>query len=69
MKGRILKNWSLIRVVYIVLGLLIMVQTTMSREWLGVLIGGYFVFMGIFSIGCASGNCSGGNCATDSKPQ
>lgn len=58
MKNRILKNWSIIRVVYVILGTMILVQTVMNREWLGVLIGAYFVIMGLFSIGCASGNCA-----------
>lgn len=67
MKERVLNNWSFIRVLYLVMGTLIVVQTAMSREWLGVLIGSYFVVMGLFSIGCASGTCYGGNCTIESN--
>jgi hypothetical protein len=29
----------------------------MLREWAGLLLGGYFASMGIFSFGCAAGCC------------
>ncbi|WP_107038263.1 hypothetical protein [Brumimicrobium mesophilum] len=67
MKERLLTNWTILRVIYLVLGTMVIVQTAMSREWIGVLFGAYFVSMGLFAFGCASGNCSGGNCSTDSK--
>lgn len=57
MKERILKNWSIIRVVYILLGGMIIVQSVLSSEWLLVAFGSYFAVMGIFAFGCASGNC------------
>lgn len=67
MKERLLSNWSIIRVLYLVMGILIITQTAMSREWIGVAIGSYFAAMGLFSFGCASGNCTGGSCSTDAK--
>ncbi|PWH87132.1 hypothetical protein [Brumimicrobium oceani] len=65
MKERLLNNWTFIRAIYVIMGSLIIVQTAMSREWIGVLFGGYFAAMGLFAFGCASGNCFGGNCSTD----
>ncbi|PKR81704.1 hypothetical protein CW751_04035 [Brumimicrobium salinarum] len=65
MKERILKNWSFIRIAYLLLGLLIVIQSVMAHEWLLVAFGGYFVAMGLFAFGCASGNCNGGNCDVD----
>lgn len=67
MKERLLTNWTILRVIYLALGTMIIIQTAMSREWIGVLFGAYFAAMGLFAFGCASGNCFGGNCSTDSK--
>ena len=36
-----------------------------ERQWLGTIIGIYFMAMGIFAVGCASGNCYGGDCEVD----
>jgi len=65
MKERILTNWSIIRVVYLLLGSLIIIQSVVAREWLLVAFGGYFAAMGLFAFGCASGNCAGGKCDVD----
>lgn len=58
MKDRILKNWTLMRIIYAVMGIAIIVNSVMVREWFGILFGAYFAAMGIFSFGCAAGNCS-----------
>ena len=67
MKERILTNWTFARVLYVIIGTMIVVQTAMSHQWIGVVFGGYFASMGLFAFGCASGNCSGGSCATAPK--
>ena len=67
MKERILSKWTLSRVLYLLLGIMILVQSAMSQQWIGVAFGGYFASMGLFAFGCASGNCFGGNCAVDPK--
>lgn len=67
MKERILKNWTFTRVLFLVLGMIVIVQSVVSQQWFGVLFGSYFASMGLFSIGCASGNCYGGNC--EIKPE
>lgn len=53
----LLKNWNLSRILFLFLGISILYQTTQSNEWFGYIIGIYFLLMGIFSLGCASGNC------------
>ena len=53
----LLKNWNLSRILFLFLGISILYQTTQSNEWFGYIIGVYFMVMGIFSLGCASGNC------------
>lgn len=67
MKERILKNWTLTRALFLVLGTIILVQAILDQQWFGILFGSYFAAMGLFSIGCAGGNCYGGSCAVDPK--
>nr|WP_299205940.1 hypothetical protein [uncultured Brumimicrobium sp.] len=64
MKERILTNWSFTRALYLILGSIVIVQSVISREWIGIAFGGYFAAMGLFALGCAAGNCYGGSCET-----
>lgn len=64
---RVLTQWTLPRALFLVMGIIVMVQSIMSHQWLGVLFGSYFAAMGLFAFGCASGNCFGGNCKTEPK--
>lgn len=66
MKERLLTGWNLNRVVYLVMGIIVIIQAVMMREWLGIFAGGYLASMGLFAMGCASGNCYGSTCV--SKP-
>ena len=69
MKERILSNWSLIRVFYVIIGGTLIIQSVLSNQWIGVLVGAYFAAMGVFAFGCASGNCYGGQCEINEKPK
>lgn len=64
MKDRILKGWNLRRIFYILIGLMLIVQSILVRQWFAILFGGYFFSMGLFAFGCASGNCGNGSCYT-----
>ena len=61
-KNRIWYGWNIRRVLFIVLGSAILIQSLGEHQWIGVMIGGYFTAMGIFSFGCAAGNCVAGEC-------
>lgn len=61
MKERILNGWSFIRIIYIVMGVLVMYQSAIMHEWIGFAFGCYFASMGLFRFGCAAGNCATGN--------
>lgn len=61
-KDRMLKGWTIMRVVYLMIGLLIIIQGVHGDQWPGILLGAYISSMGLFSFGCAGGNCSNGNC-------
>lgn len=63
MKERLLKNWTLTRAIYLVLGSFIIIQSLMNDQWIGAAFGGYFAAMGLFAFGCAAGNCGGSSCA------
>lgn len=62
MKDRILKNWTFIRAMYVLLGMAVIVSSIMEHQWPGIFFGGYFASMGIFAFGCAAGNCAGSAC-------
>ncbi|HYM92823.1 MAG TPA: hypothetical protein VET23_01695 [Chitinophagaceae bacterium] len=63
MKKRILTGWNFQRVLYLVLGTFVIIQSASDQQWMGVLFGAYFASMGIFAFGCAGGSCYGGACA------
>ncbi|MBK7883904.1 MAG: hypothetical protein IPJ81_08925 [Chitinophagaceae bacterium] len=62
MKQRLLTKWTFTRVLYIIMGGFVIIQSIMIRQWPGVALGSYFASMGLFAFGCASGNCFSGNC-------
>jgi len=69
MKERLLTQWTIPRVLFLIMGIMVIVQSAMSHQWFGILLGGYFASMGLFAFGCASGGCFGGNCATKTKEE
>jgi hypothetical protein len=58
MKERLLKNWTIVRVIYLAMGLLLLSSSIAANEWLGALFGSYVAAMGLFAFGCAGGNCA-----------
>jgi len=67
MKDRILTGWNIQRVVFLVIGLIITIQSILDRQVTGAIIGLYFTAMGIFRFGCAAGGCIIDNSTTESK--
>lgn len=57
MRERILTGWSFQRAAYLIIGLFLVVQFAIDKQWAGILIGSYFAAMGLFAFGCAAGNC------------
>ncbi len=58
MKSRILSQWTFMRVLYLVMGLLIIIQAIVAKQWFGMALGSYFLSAAIFALGCAGGSCS-----------
>ena len=64
MKKLLLTAWTFQRGLYLAMGITIIVQSIISKQFIGTLLGVYFASMGLFAFGCANGNCFGGNCET-----
>ena len=63
MKQAILGKWHFMRIIRLALGILVIIQAFITKDWtLGVL-GALFTAMPIFNIGC----CGVGACATPAK--
>ena len=62
MRNRIFTGWTFRRFLYLVIGVMIVIQSIRDQQWVLALAGIYFAAMGLFAFGCASGNCYGGSC-------
>jgi hypothetical protein len=58
MKSRILSQWTFMRVLHLVMGVLIIIQAIVAKQWFGIALGSYFLSAAIFSLGCAGGSCN-----------
>ena len=58
MKQILFTNWNFRRILFLGAGIFISIQSIQQKEWMGVIFGSYFTLMGIFQLGCASGNCA-----------
>lgn len=55
-----LRNWDLMRLVRLALGVYIIVQGIQTKEWSFVVMGGLFSIMPLLNIGC----CGASGCST-----
>lgn len=62
---RILTGWNFQRVFYLIAGTGLVIFALVDSQWVGAALGSYFVAMGIFGFGCASGKCEEGHCKCD----
>lgn len=54
----ILSQWTLMRMLRLVTGVMVLGQGIMTREWLFASAGGYLFVMSLFNLGgCSSGVC------------
>lgn len=54
---QLLTGWHLVRLIYVLLGIAILWSGIMEVQWFGIILGSYFSVIGLFGIGCATGNC------------
>lgn len=57
--NNILQGWNLMRVVRLLLGVLIIIQSAYTQQWSFLVVGILFTLLPVFNIGC----CAGGNCS------
>ena len=62
---RILTGWNFQRAFYLLAGGGLVIFAIMDSQWVGAVLGSYFVAMGVFGFGCSTGNCEKGNCKCD----
>ncbi len=60
MKQAIFSNWNFMRFLRLALGIVIIVQSVIAKDWTLGIVGAVFTLMPVFSIGC----CGAGGCAT-----
>jgi hypothetical protein len=65
MKYVILHNWNFFRGLRLILGIIIIVQAVMSREWIFGMMGFFFAGMALFNQGC----CGTGTCNNPIKKE
>ncbi|MFY7964385.1 MAG: hypothetical protein ACOVO1_05780 [Chitinophagaceae bacterium] len=63
MKSTIFNNWNFFRILRLILGIIIIVQSIYSKDWQISIIGLLFTGLAVFNIGC----CGAGGCYTSSK--
>lgn len=66
-KQRLLTGWNFARILYLIMGILVIASSIAEDQWLGILLGGYITSMGLFAFGCAAGSCFNDSCSV--KPE
>ncbi len=60
MKDTILHNWNFMRFLRLAVGIFIIAQSIITKDWTMGILGSLFTIMPLFNIGC----CGVGGCAT-----
>lgn len=55
---RLKTGWNFVRVIYLLMGIFVIIQSLQEKFWAGVAFGAYFSSMGLFALGCAGGHCA-----------
>ncbi len=59
MKSILLSNWSLMRIIRLVIAVAIVIQGAYNHNWMLLVLGSLFASMAIFNVGCCAANgCS-----------
>lgn len=58
MINRITNGWNVVRVIYLLLGSVVIAQGVIEQQWFAIAFGIYFASMGLLNYGCAAGVCS-----------
>ena len=70
MKNALLHNWHIFRLLRLTLGIAIIIQGAMGKDWLFILAGILFTLLALFNTGCcATGGCYPAAKKTTSTPK
>lgn len=58
MLENVFQNWTWVRALYLLLGIIVVIDSFFDKFWMGAMLGSYFMVMGIFALGCAGGSCN-----------
>lgn len=61
--NRILKNWDFARIVRLLLGVLVIIYSISSKDYVFIVLGGLLLVQAIMNISC----CGSAGCYTESK--
>lgn len=51
------RNWNIIRLLRLLVGIFVMIQAIISGEWIFVFLGGLFALMPLMNVGCRTSGC------------
>jgi hypothetical protein len=63
MKQKLLRNWNFMRITRLLLGILIIVQSVLVKDWIMGFLGLFFTALPLLNIGC----CGASGCAIPGK--
>ncbi|HRN79733.1 MAG TPA: hypothetical protein PKY29_05225 [Ferruginibacter sp.] len=64
-----IKSWGWMRIIRLVLGIIIVIQGIMMKEWLYMILGGFFTLFALMNVGCCGTSCTvPRNSGNSSKP-
>ena len=51
------RNWNIIRLLRLLVGIFVMIQAVISGEWVFIFLGGLFALMPLMNVGCGASGC------------
>lgn len=58
MKQRILTGWNFVRVLYLLMGITLIIQSIMAHQYGMAFLGAYVAGLSILGLGCMGGHCN-----------
>lgn len=69
MKNQIFKNWNFFRILRLILGIVIIIQSIYTRNYTFGIIGLLFATTSIFNVACCGSSCSTTNFSKSNEPE
>ena len=58
MKQRILTGWNFVRVLYLLMGITLIIQSIMAHQYGMAFLGAYVAGLSVLGLGCMGGHCN-----------